>query len=237
MTHSERSSERRDDVSSERPPRAVVLLSGGLDSSTVLAWARAEGRTCFALSFDYGQRHRVELARAAEIAAALGAVEHQVATIDLRGFGGSALTDDIEVPKDRIDAHGRGGEAIPVTYVPARNTIFLSHALAYAEVRGASEIWLGINAIDYSGYPDCRPEYLAAFQRLADLATRAGVEGHGPRFVAPLVESSKVDIVRKARELAVPIERTLSCYDPDEDGRACGRCDSCIMREAALAEA
>ncbi len=216
---------------------AVVLLSGGLDSSTVLAWARAEGRACFALSFDYGQRHRVELERAAEIAAALGAAEHVISKIDLRAFGGSALTDDIEVPKDRIDAHGQGGEAIPVTYVPARNTIFLSHALAYAEVRGAAEIWLGINAIDYSGYPDCRPEYLEAFQRLADLATRAGVEGHGPRFVAPLVELSKIDIVRKARELGVPIDRTLSCYDPGPDGVPCGRCDSCIMRTAAIAEA
>jgi len=213
---------------------AVVLLSGGLDSSTVLAWARAEGRTCFALSFDYGQRHRIELERAKEIADALGAAEHVVATIDLRAFGGSALTDDIDVPKDRIDAHGQGEDAIPVTYVPARNTIFLSHALAYAEVRGADEIWLGINAIDYSGYPDCRPEYLEAFQRLADLATKAGVEGHGPRFVAPLVELSKVDIVRKARELGLPIDRTLSCYDPSADGRPCGRCDSCILRAAAI---
>ena len=219
------------------PHSAVVLLSGGLDSSTVLAWARAEGRRCFALSFDYGQRHRIELERAAEIAATLGAEEHQVARIDLRAFGGSALTDEIEVPKDRIDAHGHGDEAIPVTYVPARNTIFLSHALAYAEERGATEIWLGINAIDYSGYPDCRPEYLAAFQQLADLATKAGVEGRGPRFVAPLVELSKVDIVRKARELGVPVERTLSCYDPAPDGTPCGRCDSCIMREAAIAEA
>jgi len=216
---------------------AVVLLSGGLDSSTVLAWARAEGRTCFALSFDYGQRHRIELERASEIADALGAAEHIVAKIDLRAFGGSALTDDIDVPKDRIDARGQGEDAIPVTYVPARNTIFLSHALAYAEVRGADEIWLGINAIDYSGYPDCRPEYLAAFQRLADLATKAGVEGHGPTFVAPLVELSKVDIVRKARELGVPIDRTLSCYDPDPDGIPCGRCDSCILRAAAMAQA
>lgn len=217
--------------------KAVVLLSGGLDSSTVLAWAGSEGRECFALSFDYGQRHRVELERAAEIAAALGAAEHVVSKIDLRAFGGSALTDDIDVPKDRIDAHGHGADAIPVTYVPARNTIFLSHALAYAEVRDATEIWLGINAIDYSGYPDCRPEYLAAFQRLADLATKAGVEGHGPRFVAPLVELSKIDIVRKARALGVPIDRTLSCYDPATDGTPCGRCDSCIMRMSAIAEA
>ncbi len=221
-------------------PRAVVLLSGGLDSSTVLAWARSEGRACFALSFDYGQRHQIELERAAEIAEAIGVEEHRVAEVDLRCFGGSALTDDIAVPKDRIDAHGAdvdGGESIPITYVPARNTIFLSFALAYAEVRAASEIWLGINAIDYSGYPDCRPEYLSAFQALADLATRAGVEGDGPRLRAPLVELSKVDIVRKARALGVPVERTFSCYDPRPDGKSCGRCDSCIMRQAAIAEA
>ena len=222
--------------------KAVVLLSGGLDSATVLAWARAEGRECFALSFDYGQRHRVELERAAELAESLGAREHRVLSIDLRAFGGSALTDDIAVPKDRVDGHGRtAGEpaeaSIPITYVPARNTIFLSFAMAYAEVRAAEEIWLGINAIDYSGYPDCRPEYLAAFQRMSDLATKAGVEGHGPRFVSPLAELGKVDIVRKARALDVPIDRTLSCYDPDDDGTPCGRCDSCILRQAAIAEA
>lgn len=224
------------------PRRAVVLLSGGLDSSTVLAWARAEGRDCFALSFDYGQRHLVELERASEIAEAMGAAEHRIAKIDLRAFGGSALTADIDVPKDRIDGHGRSDEGaaekdIPITYVPARNTIFLSFALAYAEVRDATEIWLGINAIDYSGYPDCRPEYLAAFQRLSDLATKAGVEGHGPRLVAPLAELSKVDIVRKARSLGVPIDRTVSCYDPKPSGAACGRCDSCILRSQALHEA
>jgi 7-cyano-7-deazaguanine synthase len=222
--------------------KAVVLLSGGLDSSTVLAWARAEGRECYALSFDYGQRHRIELERAAEIAERIGAVEHRVLSIDLRAFGGSALTDDIEVPKDRVDGHGRcssgdGEDTIPVTYVPARNTIFLSFAMAYAEVRDAGEIWLGINAIDYSGYPDCRPEYLAAFQALADLATRAGVEGHGPRFVSPLADLGKIEIVRKARELGVPIERTFSCYDPDAAGTPCGRCDSCILRSAAIAGA
>ena len=220
--------------------RAVVLLSGGLDSSTVLAWARAEGRSCYALSFDYGQRHRIELERATEVAATLQAVEHRIVDIDLRAFGGSALTDDIAVPKDRIDEHGvdaAGEVSIPITYVPARNTIFLSFALAYAEVRSATEIWLGINAIDYSGYPDCRPEYLAAFQALADLATKAGVEGNGPRFRAPLVELSKVEIVRKARELGVPVERTISCYDPAADGTPCGRCDSCVMRQAAIAEA
>ena len=223
-------------------PRAIVLLSGGLDSSTVLAWAKSEGRSCHALSFDYGQRHRIELERATEIAKVLGATEHRIVNIDLRAFGGSALTDDIEVPKDRIDAHGRhaGGDPeddIPITYVPARNTIFMSFAMAYAEVREASEIWLGINAIDYSGYPDCRPEYLAAFQRMSDLATKAGVEGRGPRFRAPLSKLSKVDIVRKARELGVPVERTISCYDPNTDGTPCGRCDSCVMREAAIAQA
>lgn len=222
--------------------KAIVLLSGGLDSSTVLAWAKAEGRECFALSFDYGQRHRIELERAAEIAAQIGAVEHQVLSIDLRAFGGSALTADIEVPKDRVDGHGHlSGEgaqdAIPITYVPARNTIFLSFALAFAEVREAEEIWLGINAIDYSGYPDCRPEYLAAFQRMADLATKAGVEGRGPRFVSPLAELGKVEIVRKARELGVPVDRTFSCYDPGNGGTPCGRCDSCILRATAIAEA
>ena len=228
--------EREDD---NQETRAIVLLSGGLDSSTVLAWARAEGRACFALSFDYGQRHRIELERATEIAGILGAVEHRIVNIDLRAFGGSALTDDIEVPKDRIDAHGRhaGGDPeddIPITYVPARNTIFMSFAMAYAEVREASEIWLGINAIDYSGYPDCRPEYLAAFQAMSDLATKAGVEGRGPRFRAPLAELSKIDIVRKARELGVPLERTISCYDPGPDGDPCLRCDSCVMRAAAI---
>ncbi len=221
--------------------KAIVLLSGGLDSSTVLAWARAEGRECYALSFDYGQRHRIELERAAEIAERIGAVEHRVLSIDLRAFGGSALTDDIEVPKDRVDGHGRCSSddegTIPVTYVPARNTIFLSFAMAYAEVRDAGEIWLGINAIDYSGYPDCRPEYLAAFQALADLATKAGVEGHGPRFVSPLADLGKIEIVRKARELGVPIERTFSCYDPGDTGTPCGRCDSCILRSAAIAAA
>lgn len=221
---------------------AIVLLSGGLDSSTVLAWAKAEGRACFALSFDYGQRHRIELERAAEIAERIGAVEHRVLTIDLRAFGGSALTDDIEVPKDRVDGHGHPSaegteDIIPITYVPARNTIFLSFALAYAEVREAEEIWLGINAIDYSGYPDCRPEYLAAFQSLADLATKAGVEGRGPRFVSPLAELGKVEIVRKARALGVPVDRTFSCYDPGNAGEPCGRCDSCILRSAAIAEA
>jgi 7-cyano-7-deazaguanine synthase len=220
---------------------AIILLSGGLDSSTVLAWAKAEGRECFALSFDYGQRHRIELERAAEIAERIGAVEHRVLSIDLRAFGGSALTADIEVPKDRVDGHGHLAEGaedtIPITYVPARNTIFLSFALAYAEVRDAGEIWLGINAIDYSGYPDCRPEYLAAFQTLADLATKAGVEGHGPRFVSPLADLGKTEIVRKARELGVPVERTFSCYDPGNAGEPCGRCDSCILRATAIAEA
>ena len=225
-----------DTIDKHDAPRAVVLLSGGLDSSTVLAWAQAEGRRCHALSFDYGQRHRIELERAAEVAEAIGVVEHRVVSVDLASFGGSALTDDIDVPRDRIDGHGAEG-GIPVTYVPARNTVFLALALAFAEVRDAAEIWLGINAVDYSGYPDCRPEYLAAFQQLADLATKAGIEGRGPRFVAPLVELTKVDIVRRARTLGVPVDRTISCYDPGLDGTPCGHCDSCVIRLTAIAEA
>jgi 7-cyano-7-deazaguanine synthase len=215
---------------------AVVLLSGGLDSAAVLAWMRREGFACHALSFRYGQRHSVELARAAELARALGAVEHRVAEIDLRAFGGSALTADIAVPKDRDDsaiAHG-----VPVTYVPARNTIFLAFALAYAETLGAGDIGIGVNAIDYSGYPDCRPEFIAAFETLANLATRAGTEGASRfRIHTPLQELSKAGIVRLALELGVPVGRTLSCYDPSPEGRPCGRCDACILRRRGFAEA
>ena len=215
---------------------AVVLLSGGLDSATVLAWMRREGFACHALSFRYGQRHSVELARAAELARALGAVEHRVAEIDLRAFGGSALTADIAVPKDRDDsaiAHG-----VPVTYVPARNTIFLAFALAYAETLGAGDIGIGVNAIDYSGYPDCRPEFIGAFETLANLATRAGTEGASRfRIHTPLQELSKAGIVRLALELGVPVGRTLSCYDPSPEGRPCGRCDACILRRRGFAEA
>ena len=215
---------------------AVVLLSGGLDSATVLAWMRREGFACHALSFRYGQRHSVELDRAAELARSLGAVEHRVAEIDLRAFGGSALTADIAVPKDRDDsAIARG---VPITYVPARNTIFLAFALAYAETLGAGDIGIGVNAIDYSGYPDCRPEFIAAFETLANLATKAGAEGASRfRIHTPLQELSKAGIVRLALDLGVPVGRTLSCYDPSPEGRPCGHCDACILRRRGFAEA
>jgi 7-cyano-7-deazaguanine synthase len=216
--------------------RAVVLLSGGLDSATVLAWMRREGYACHALSFSYGQRHGVELTRAAELAKSLGAVEHKVAEIDLRAFGGSALTADIAVPKDRDDssiAHG-----VPITYVPARNTIFLSFALAYAETIGSSDIAIGVNAIDYSGYPDCRPEFIAAFERLANLATAAATEeGARLKIHTPLQELSKAGIVKLALELGVPVARTISCYDPTPAGGPCGRCDACSLRRRGFAEA
>jgi 7-cyano-7-deazaguanine synthase len=221
------------------PARAVVLLSGGMDSAVVLAHLRAGGFECHALSFDYGQRHRVELERAAELARALGVADHRTARIDLRAFGASALTADIAVPKGRDVEHARD---IPVTYVPARNTIFLAHALAMAESLGARDIGIGVNAIDYSGYPDCRPEYVEAFERLANLATRAGVEaaGRGERWIrvrTPLLSMSKADIVRRGRELGVPLDRTVSCYDPGPDGAPCGRCDACQLRERGFREA
>ncbi|MCE2883647.1 MAG: 7-cyano-7-deazaguanine synthase QueC [Planctomycetaceae bacterium] len=216
--------------------RAVVLLSGGLDSAAVLAWMRREGFACHALSFRYGQRHGVELARAAEMARALGAVEHKVAEIDLRAFGGSALTADIAVPKDRAD--GEIAHGVPITYVPARNTIFLAFALAYAETLGSSDIAIGVNAIDYSGYPDCRPEFIEAFERLANLATKAGAQdGARFRIHTPLQRLSKAEIVRLAVELGVPVGRTLSCYDPSADGTPCGHCDACILRRKGFAEA
>jgi 7-cyano-7-deazaguanine synthase len=220
-------------------PRAVVLLSGGMDSAVVLACLRADGFECHALSFDYGQRHRVELERAAEVARALGAAGHRTARIDLRAFGASALTADIAVPKDR-DVEGAHG--IPVTYVPARNTIFLAHALAMAESIGARDIGIGVNAIDYSGYPDCRPAFVEAFERLANLATRAGVEAgeRGEAWVrvrTPLLRMSKAEIVRRGRELGVPLDRTVSCYDPAADGTPCGRCDACQLRERGFREA
>jgi 7-cyano-7-deazaguanine synthase len=214
------------------PNRAVVLLSGGVDSTTTLAIAKAQGFDCYALSFRYGQRHGVELEAAQRVAKALGAKAHKILAIDLRAFGGSALTDDIAVPKDRApDA------SIPVTYVPARNTIFLSFALAWAEVLGAQDIFIGVNALDYSGYPDCRPEYIAAFQRMADLATKVGVEGARFRVHTPLIELSKADIIRKGRELGVDYDLTFSCYDPAPDGQPCGHCDSCRIREQGFAEA
>jgi 7-cyano-7-deazaguanine synthase len=213
---------------SERP-RAVCLLSGGLDSSACLAFARKEGFECYALSFDYGQRHRAELEAAARVAADLGAARHLVVSFDLRAIGGSALTADLDVPKARpAEVIGLG---IPITYVPARNTIFLSFALAWAEVLGASDIFIGVNAIDYSGYPDCRPEYIEAFERMAALATKAAVEGRTRvRIHTPLIRLSKAEIVRLAAALGVDFRLTVSCYDPDEQGRPCGACDSCLLR-------
>ncbi len=216
--------------------RAVVLLSGGLDSATTLAVALVEGYECFALSFDYGQRHARELESAGKVAAALGAQRHLTLSLDLRAIGGSALTDDIAVPKARSDeAIGRG---IPVTYVPARNTIFLAHALAWAEVLGAQDIFIGVNALDYSGYPDCRPEFVEAFERLANLATQAGVEGRSRyRVHTPLIAQTKAQIVARAYELGVDLSLTWSCYEPEADARACGLCDSCQLRKKGFAEA
>ena len=211
--------------------RAVVLLSGGLDSATVLAVARDRGYACYALSFDYGQRHRVELDAAARVCAQLGAEEHRVMEIPIGALGGSALTDsDIAVPED-------GGEGIPVTYVPARNTVFLALALAWAEVLRAEVIFIGVNAVDYSGYPDCRPEFIAAFQGLAGLATKQGVEGAPVTIEAPLIDMSKADIIRRGAELGVDYSRTVSCYQADEQGRACGRCDSCRFRREGFSAA
>jgi 7-cyano-7-deazaguanine synthase len=215
--------------------RAVVLLSGGLDSTTTLATTIAEGYETYALSFEYGQRHKIELDAARRIARALGAKEHRVAKIDMRIFGGSALTDDVDVPKKRsVTEIGHG---IPVTYVPARNTIFLSYALALAETVGARDIFIGANAIDYSGYPDCRPEFIAAFETLANLATKAGVEGARFRIHAPLIKFSKAEIIRKALEFDVDLALTHSCYDPSPDGVACGECDSCLLRLKGFREA
>jgi 7-cyano-7-deazaguanine synthase len=207
---------------------AVVLLSGGLDSTTVLAIAKAEGFTPYALSFDYGQRHATELEAASRIAAGAG-VAHVVAKIDLRVFGGSALTADIDVPKGRSDEEMGGG--IPITYVPARNTIFLSFALAWAETLAASDIFAGVNALDYSGYPDCRPEYIEAFERMANLATKAGVEGtQRLKIHTPLMQLTKEGIIHRGLELGVDYAVTQSCYDPDAQGRACGGCDACRLR-------
>jgi len=217
-------------------PRAVVLLSGGLDSSTTLAIARRDGFACYALSFAYGQRHRAELDAARRIAAALGAARHEIIAFDLRRFGGSALTDDIAVPKDRDP--GEMAHGIPVTYVPARNTIFLAFALAWAETLGASDIFIGVNVLDSSGYPDCRPAYIDAFQRMADLATKAGVEGTQRLTIrTPLIDMTKADIVRAAAALGIPLALTWSCYEPQPDGAACGRCDSCLLRRRGFEEA
>jgi 7-cyano-7-deazaguanine synthase len=215
--------------------RAVVLLSGGIDSTTTLAIAIAEGYVVYALSFNYGQRHDIETKAARRVAESLGAKEHRTAKIDLRVFGGSALTDEIAVPKQRSEteiAHG-----IPVTYVPARNTIFLAYALAWAEVTPASNIFLGVNAIDYSGYPDCRPEFIEAFANLANLGTKAGAEGRHFQIHTPLIKFSKAEIIRKAVELGVDLSLTHSCYDPTSEGLACGECDSCLLRLNGFREA
>lgn len=214
---------------------AVVLLSGGLDSATTLAEARAQGFACYALTVDYGQRHRRELEAAARVAQALGAREHAIVAVDLRRFGGSALTAAIDVPKGRDP---RAMTDIPVTYVPARNTVFLALALAWAETLGAEDLFIGVNVLDYSGYPDCRPEYIAAFERLANLATKAGVEGRSRfRVHTPLIRLGKAEIVRRALELGVDPALTWSCYDPQPDGRPCGGCDACILRRKGFAEA
>lgn len=220
----------------ELEKRAICLLSGGLDSATSLAFARRDGYECYCLSFDYGQRHSVELTAARAVAESLGAKEHRVATIDLRLFGGSALTAEIAVPKGRSQSDM--GSGIPVTYVPARNTIFLSFALAYAEVAGAEAIFMGVNAIDYSGYPDCRPEFIRAFENLANLATKAAIEGKTHLTVrTPLIHMSKADIVRAAVDLGVDLSLTHSCYDPDANGMPCGECDSCLLRRKGFEEA
>jgi 7-cyano-7-deazaguanine synthase len=213
---------------------AVVLLSGGLDSATVLAIARDEGFACHALSFRYGQRHAVELAAAQRVARQLGAASHRVVEIDLRQFGGSALTADIAVPKH--ESAEQIGSDIPLTYVPARNTIFLSFAVALAEVSGAADIFIGVNALDYSGYPDCRPEYIAAFERMANLATKAAAQGRPLRIHAPLIELTKAQIILRGLALGVDYALTFSCYDPDPAGRACGSCDSCLLRRKGFAD-
>jgi 7-cyano-7-deazaguanine synthase len=208
--------------------KAVVLVSGGLDSATTLALAQEQGFSCYAISFDYGQRHRCELEAASKVAQAAGVVEHKVITLDLDNIGGSALTDtSIAVPDQPT-------VGIPVTYVPARNTVFLALALAWAEVLQAEAIFIGVNAVDYSGYPDCRPEYIEAFAHLAKLATRTGVEGHPIRFETPLIHLSKAEIIQQGLRLGVDYANTISCYDPDEAGRACGRCDSCRLRAAGF---
>ena len=216
--------------------KAVVLLSGGLDSATVLAMARADGFACYALSFRYGQRHAVELDAAARVARALGAVAHRVATVDLGWIGGSALTSpELDVPKDRSLATMGQGD-IPITYVPARNALFLCHALAWAEVLGARDLYAGMNALDYSGYPDCRPEFLAAFEAMARLGTKAGAEGAAWHVRAPLIAMSKAEIIQAGIALGVDYSITHSCYDPAGD-RACGRCDSCLLRKKGFADA
>ena len=214
-------------MSTQKPP-AVVLLSGGLDSATVLAMARADGRRCHALSIHYGQRHRAELEAARRVAESIGCEDHKQLVIDLRAIGGSALTDN------RIAVPETPGEGIPVTYVPARNTLFLSLALGHAEVIGADAIYIGVNAVDYSGYPDCRPAFIESFNRLTEVATRSGVQGQGTRVLAPLMDLSKPEIIRRGLALGVDYGQTVSCYQADDAGRACGRCDSCRIRREAF---
>jgi 7-cyano-7-deazaguanine synthase len=209
--------------------KAIVLLSGGLDSATALADAKRSGFNCYAMSFDYGQRHQVELLLAAELAMIQGVIKHITVKVDLRQFGGSALTADIDVPKDRGEAEMDA--EIPITYVPARNTVFLSYALAYAEVLGADDIFIGVNALDYSGYPDCRPEYIAAFEKTANLATKAGVSGQHMTIHTPLISLTKAQIINMGLELGVKYELTSSCYDPEPNGKPCRHCDSCLLRE------
>ena len=211
-------------------PRAVILFSGGLDSTTVLAIAQSQGFACYTLSFDYGQRHATELQAALRISNKLAVVEHKVVSIDLRSIGGSALTADIAVPEQ----HAAG---IPVTYVPARNTVFLSIALGWAEVLEADAIFVGVNAVDYSGYPDCRPDYIKAFETMANLATKRGIEGHHLKIHAPLMQLSKAQIIQQGSQLGVDYSQTVSCYQADQDGRACGRCDSCRFRQQGFSEA
>jgi 7-cyano-7-deazaguanine synthase len=216
--------------------KAVVLSSGGLDSTTVMAIAKKAGHSLYSLSFRYGQRHAVELKAAQRVAEAFGVVEHRVIDIDLWKIGGSALTDNIEVPKSRSETEIE--KEIPVTYVPARNTIFLGYALAWAEVLGASDIFIGVNAIDYSGYPDCRPEFINAFEQLANLATKAGIEGTSKfRIRTPLINLKKAQIIQKGIELGVDYSLTVSCYDPAAGGLACGHCDSCLLRKKGFSEA
>lgn len=216
--------------------KAVVLLSGGLDSTTVLAVARDEGFEPYALSFRYGQRHAVELEAARRVAKAAQVERHVVCDIDLRVFGGSALTADVAVPKHQ-SAEELSDDEIPITYVPARNTVFLSFALAYAEVIGSTDIFIGVSALDYSGYPDCRPEYIGAYEQMANLATRAGVEGNAMKIHAPLIDLTKAETVELGTRLGVDYSLTLSCYDPDADGRSCGHCDSCLLRLRGFADA
>jgi len=224
-------------MSRNRPKSAIVLTSGGIDSTTCLAIAKGEGcDPLYAMSFDYGQRHRHELEAAARVARAIGVAEHRIIKINLRQFGRSALTDEIAVPKDRDES--RMAAEIPITYVPARNTIFLSYALAWAEVMQVGDVFIGVNNVDYSGYPDCRPEFIAAFEEMANLATKMTISGEGRfRIHTPLIEMTKAQIIRRGTEMGVDYSLTHSCYDPDAQGRACGRCDSCLLRKKGFAEA